>query len=412
MLKYYLLIAFSSLLLIGLSFYFLSEKYAIGDNFPETSVYRSDAKGQSVIFETLMSLDSKHVTTYEDPLKSISKYNESLLIFNANVLLKRKKVEAIAQHIHEGNHLLIVKSDFKKFSQQEQIEDNTQEDTKNSEEDEQENGEKDQKDSKLNKKDENLKRVFSEKSVGLNSSLTDKLYELVESSIVDSKSNITSNKGAVQLKSKSKDVFSKIEDSFQIEFNDLDDYPILISVDFGKGKLFLLSDHYYLSNEYFLQSKDDEFIDKFFVNNPKSNIVFDQTMIGVMVSPGIMGLVRKYHFEGVLISFVLIGLILIWRLGMEHYFTNNYGSQEKINDDKVFTEDALKVMIAKNISPSDLVSHAFKEFENNAVQKTLISQVRLEEAKKMASKSSYKSVSEIIEVYNKIVQCVKLGKSK
>ena len=148
------------------------------------------------------------------------------------------------------------------------------------------------------------------------------------------------------------------------------------------------------------------------MKNPKPNIVFDQTMIGVMVSPGIMGLVRKYHFEGVIIAFFLIGLILLWRLGMEHYFINSYASGAKINDDKVITEDSLKVMLSKNINPADLVSYAFKEFESKVVQKSQISQVRLDEAKKIASQGSFKNASDIIEVYNKIVQCVKLGKSK
>jgi hypothetical protein len=69
-------------------------------------------------------------------------------------------------------------------------------------------------------------------------------------------------------------------------------------------------------------------------------------------------------------------------------------------------------MLSKNINPANLISLAFKEFENKAVQKSQISQVRLDDAKKIASQRSFISASEIIEVYNKIVQCVKLGKSK
>jgi hypothetical protein len=186
MIKYYVLIAFSSLLLIGLSFYFLSEKYSIGDNFPETSIYRSDAKGESVIFETLSSIESKHVATYEDPLKSLLKYNESLFIFNTNILYKSKKLDDLASHIHEGNHLLIVKGNFNKYNQEDESEDSAQEDKENAENDEKEDVEKNGKDNNTSKKNKEykldkkaiLKKGLSEKAEMLSRSLADNLLEL------------------------------------------------------------------------------------------------------------------------------------------------------------------------------------------------------------------------------------------
>ena len=107
MVKYYLLFTFSIFLLIGLSVYFLSEKYALGDNFPATSIYRSDPKGESIIFETLIRDKSKMVLTHEDPLKGFANYNDCFFIFNSLRISSETKTEDLARKIYGGDHILL-----------------------------------------------------------------------------------------------------------------------------------------------------------------------------------------------------------------------------------------------------------------------------------------------------------------
>lgn len=359
---------------MGTSTYFLSEKYSLGDNFPETSIYRSDPKGQSIIYETLQNDLSKSVISHEDPLIGFAKYNNCLIVFSELSFEYKTIKNDLAQKIYDGNDLLICKVRYN--SNKDAL---SEEPTKF--------------ESKNNSVDKNLR-------------------ELVMSAAWNESSDIIIKEDVLQLKAISKKVFQKYDKSFKVECVDINKKPVLVSAPFGKGKVYLLSDNYFLSNEYFFKNQDSVFLDKFFVNSQRSTIVFDQTMLGVWVSPGVMGLVRKYHFESVILGLFIIGLLLVWRLSVEEQF---YGDSLSLNSNKEASdnyEDALGVLLKNNINPADLIQHACKELEGAHKQIYQISNSKLEEVKKISNQPFFKSNSEIVFVYNQIVKCIQIGKSK
>lgn len=92
-----------------------------------------------------------------------------------------------------------------------------------------------------------------------------------------------------------------------------DGYPVIIERPFGKGSLVLAGDSYLVSNEALRNERYPGLLS--WLLGGRREIIFDETHLGVQESPGIAGLLRQYHLEGLLVGLLFVAGLFVWRSG-------------------------------------------------------------------------------------------------
>jgi hypothetical protein len=87
--------------------------------------------------------------------------------------------------------------------------------------------------------------------------------------------------------------------------------PVLIERSFGRGKLILSADSYFLSNEGLRNDRYPALLA--WLAGVNAGMVFDETHLGVEEQPGIMTLARRYRLEGFLLGLLLLAALFVWK---------------------------------------------------------------------------------------------------
>ncbi len=80
---------------------------------------------------------------------------------------------------------------------------------------------------------------------------------------------------------------------------------------FGSGSMVIVTDSYFVSNEAMLRDRQPDLLA--WLIGPSRHIVFDEAHLGIMDSPGIATLARKYRLHGVAASLLVLALLFIWK---------------------------------------------------------------------------------------------------
>ena len=86
---------------------------------------------------------------------------------------------------------------------------------------------------------------------------------------------------------------------------------VLVSHDFGKGQILLLTNSYPLSNEGLRANRDVQLIEM--LNGPNKQIVFDESHLGVTNTGSVGALIRRYRLTGAFAVLFLLGLLFLWK---------------------------------------------------------------------------------------------------
>ncbi len=86
---------------------------------------------------------------------------------------------------------------------------------------------------------------------------------------------------------------------------------IVIQRTFGEGLVTLLANSYPFSNECLLKESPVEFIE--WILEGRRLVLFDETHLGVLSSPGMVGLLKRYRLGPLYFSFIVVGLLSVWR---------------------------------------------------------------------------------------------------
>ncbi len=87
--------------------------------------------------------------------------------------------------------------------------------------------------------------------------------------------------------------------------------PVVIERIFGKGSVVLASDSYLVSNEAMLKDRHADLLA--WLVGANQNIVFDEAHLGIVESPGVAGLMRKYRLHGLAAGLLLLAGLFIWK---------------------------------------------------------------------------------------------------
>jgi len=80
---------------------------------------------------------------------------------------------------------------------------------------------------------------------------------------------------------------------------------------FGEGTVVIATDSYLVSNEAMWRDRQPDLLT--WLIGPNHQVVFDEAHLGIMDSPGIAALARKYRLHGVAASLLILALLFIWK---------------------------------------------------------------------------------------------------
>ncbi|MCL4217770.1 MAG: hypothetical protein KJ052_12300 [Candidatus Hydrogenedentes bacterium] len=90
-----------------------------------------------------------------------------------------------------------------------------------------------------------------------------------------------------------------------------DGMPVVIERTLGEGTLVLVSDSYPFSNEAMRKERNPGLLVGLFGDKPE--IVFDETIHGVVRTPGVVALAYEYRLHGIMATALILALLFVWK---------------------------------------------------------------------------------------------------
>jgi hypothetical protein len=153
--------------------------------------------------------------------------------------------------------------------------------------------------------------------------------------------------------------------------------PVVIERHFGKGSVVIASDSYLVSNEAMLKDRHADLLA--WLIGANQNIVFDEAHLGIVESPGVAGLMRKYHLQGLAAGLLLLAGLFIWKNATSLVPPH----ADEAGEDFVAGKDAAAGfvnLLRRNIPRRDVFAVCFAEWKKSAGTPGKFSSGRLQQA--------------------------------
>ena len=355
-----LLRAFSLLIVTVLFIYgmihLLTLRFEKGDAYPRYSSYRPDPLGTKVFYEALCLLPGVEATRNVEPLQKASGLSEAtLFLFGFRTsrffAMRQASAKAIEEAALGGGRVVI--SFFPTQAQPATCSEN-----------------KGKKDSKLEENPDKQKdeEKDQEEEQGLNRKgyvdLSRRWSVLTEFS---KEKNAEAN-----LSGPEKDLPPSLPWHSTLFFEPQEDAwrtlyvragrPVLIERSYGKGRIVLSSDSFFLSNEAMKNRRYPKLLS--WLCGTRRKIVFDETHLGVSKNPGIATLLRKYGLAPFFISLIGLALLTVWKQAAR--FVPADGEEERASVDP--EKDAVTGftnLLRRNISPERILTACLEEWKHS-----------------------------------------------
>src|SRR5213075_1763299 len=80
---------------------------------------------------------------------------------------------------------------------------------------------------------------------------------------------------------------------------------------FGSGSLVLSADSFFVSNDALRNERHPKLLA--WLAAPNTTVLFDETHLGVLETPGLAALVRKYRLHGLVVGLALLAGLFVWK---------------------------------------------------------------------------------------------------
>lgn len=138
--------------------------------------------------------------------------------------------------------------------------------------------------------------------------------------------------------------------------------PVVIERLFGKGSVVIASDSYLLSNEAMLKDRHADLL-AWLVGSAK-NVVFDEAHFGIVNSPGVAALMRKYRLQGLAAGLILLAGLFVWK----HSFSLVPPLADERVDRFIAGKDSaagFANLLRRSIAPRELLATCFGEWKKS-----------------------------------------------
>lgn len=177
--------------------------------------------------------------------------------------------------------------------------------------------------------------------------------------------------------------------------------PVLIERQFGPGSVVIASDSYLLSNEAMLKDRHADLL-AWFVG-PAKNVVFDEAHFGVVESPGVAVLMRKYRLEGLGAGLLLLAGLFVWK----HSFSLVPPLADERSERFIAGKDSASGfanLLRRCIAPRELTATCFSEWKKSVTNNGKQFNARFQRAEAIFAAESAESGRSPVETYKKITE--------
>lgn len=146
---------------------------------------------------------------------------------------------------------------------------------------------------------------------------------------------------------------------------------------FGRGSVVIATDSFFLSNEAMRDDRHPELLS--WLIGGSRRVVFDEAHLGVMESPGVATLMRKYRLHWLTAGLLLLAGLFIWKNSTSLVPAHDDEQQR----DYVVGRDASSGfvnLLRRSIATRDLLATCFAEWKRSARQSGKYSSTRLDQA--------------------------------
>ncbi|HVM60813.1 MAG TPA: DUF4350 domain-containing protein [Verrucomicrobiae bacterium] len=144
-----------------------------------------------------------------------------------------------------------------------------------------------------------------------------------------------------------------------------DEHAVVIERSFGAGTIVLCADSYFLSNEAMRKDRQPESLAELIGVN--TDIVFDETHLGVSEHPGVMSLAYKYHLQGLFVAIILLVGLFIWKSSVSFLprrINETAATSAVVSTDKD-TAAGLVNLLRRSVPPQELLRVCWDEWQKS-----------------------------------------------
>lgn len=143
---------------------------------------------------------------------------------------------------------------------------------------------------------------------------------------------------------------------------DRDDLPVLIERSYGKGRIVLSADSFFISNEAMKTERHPDLLA--WLIGPSHTVLFDETHLGIARTPGIAALIRTHGLAPFFGALALLALLYIWRNAAAFLPPPAATTREDIDWGKDFSS-GLTNLLRRNIPAEQVLETCLEEWQRD-----------------------------------------------
>lgn len=299
-----LLLLLCAALFGGTIYLLIKDRFESGDVYPPSSSLRSDPLGAMILFESLRALPGVKVDRDHNAVNRLPAGRQTTYLHLAAGsgewrLMSPDLYRTIDRFLLEGGRLVIT------LTPQYRIRETPVEDAEEKEsDDKKEEKDPSPKDGKTKKEEKDRTLVSLEEKWGL------KLTQQAGTDTENIAHNVSTLPLPPEVKWNGNIVLQDPDASWQVLYK-TGRGAVLAEKKRGPGSIVIVTDSYFVSNEALVRDRHPELLA--WLVGSSDHIVFDEAHHGIMESPGIAALARKYQLHGGVAALIILAALFIWK---------------------------------------------------------------------------------------------------
>ena len=155
--------------------------------------------------------------------------------------------------------------------------------------------------------------------------------------------------------------FDDLNDSWRVIYT-AENRPVIIARSYGNGNLVLSADSFFMSNEALRSERSPELLA--WTVGQNSTIIFDETHLGIRKHPGVVSLIKKYHFHWFIFALAILAILFVWK-NTVYFVPPSENSHDRPGQDVYANRDSAQGLISllrRNIPARQLLQTCTREW--------------------------------------------------
>ena len=153
--------------------------------------------------------------------------------------------------------------------------------------------------------------------------------------------------------------------------------PVVIERKFGSGSVVLSSDSFFLSNEAMLSDRHPDLL-AWLVGSAR-RVEFDEAHLGLVETPGVASLIRKYRLGWLVAGFLVLTGLFIWKHSMS-FCPPSAGSGPQAETEGKDAAAGFVNLLRRNIPPQEVLKVCFEQWAKSFGRRAVHSIARVDQA--------------------------------